>query len=143
MQWLLFLQSTGSRVLGLQYCSIWTQELQFAGSVAQAQEFWHMGLVAPRHVGSSQIRGSNLCLLHWQVDSLPLSPQGSCCSRRTVGWAVLPWREVGRIHLYLLQLLMAPSIPQPPQLSPLGLTSYFPSSQGCQPLDLGCTLNPG
>ena len=86
---------------------------------------------------------SNLCLLHWQVDSLPLSHQGSRHSRRTIGWAVLPWREVGRIHLYLLQPLMAPSTPQPPQLSPLGLTSYFPSSQGYQPLDLGCTQNPG
>ena len=26
---------------------------------------------------SSQLQGSNLCLLHWQVDSLPLSYQGS------------------------------------------------------------------
>ena len=30
-----------------------------------------MGLVAPQHVGSSRIR-DRTCLLHWQVDSLPL-----------------------------------------------------------------------
>ena len=34
-----------------------------------------MGLVTPRHVGSSLIR-SNPCLLHWQPDSLPLIHQG-------------------------------------------------------------------
>ena len=28
-------------------------------------------------MGSSQIRGSNPCLLHWRVDSLPLGHQGS------------------------------------------------------------------
>ena len=32
------------------------QQLWLAGSRAQAQQLWHTGLVAPRHVGSSQIR---------------------------------------------------------------------------------------
>ena len=32
------------------------QQLWLAGSRAQAQQLWHMGLVAPRHVGSSQTR---------------------------------------------------------------------------------------
>ena len=27
--------------------------------------------------GTFPTQGTNLCLLHWQVDSLPLSPQGS------------------------------------------------------------------
>ena len=35
-----------------------------------------MGLVAPRH-GIFPDQGSNPCRLHWQVDSLPLSHQGS------------------------------------------------------------------
>ena len=46
---LLLLQSVGPRVLGL-------QELRLPGSGAQAQELWLMGLVGPRHVGSSQTR---------------------------------------------------------------------------------------
>ena len=41
------------------------------GSRAQAQ---YCGTRAPWHVGSS---GSNLGLLHWQADSLPLSHLGS------------------------------------------------------------------
>ena len=32
------------------------QQLWLVGSRAQAQQLWHMGLVAPRHVGSSQTR---------------------------------------------------------------------------------------
>ena len=38
-----------------------------------------MSLVALWHVacGIFQGQGSNLCLLHWQADSLPLSHQGS------------------------------------------------------------------
>ena len=52
--WLLLLGSTGSRV--------------------QAQQLWHTGLVAPRHVGSSQTRNQTL---HWQADSQPLNHQGS------------------------------------------------------------------
>ena len=35
---------------------------------------WRIGLVALRHIGSSQIVP---CLLHWQMESLPLSHQGS------------------------------------------------------------------
>ena len=32
-----------------------------------------------QHTGSSQVQGSNPCLLHWQADSLLLSHQGSPC----------------------------------------------------------------
>ena len=49
LQWLLLLLATRCRVHGL-------QQLQLPGSRAQAQYFWHTGLVAPRPVGSSQIR---------------------------------------------------------------------------------------
>ena len=44
---------------------------------AQAQQLWLTGLVAPRHVGSSQNQGSNPCPLHWQADSQPLRHRGS------------------------------------------------------------------
>ena len=43
------LWSTGSRALGL-------QELRLLGSREPAQQLQCMGLVAPRHMGSSQIR---------------------------------------------------------------------------------------
>ena len=49
------------------------------GLWVRAQQLWCRGLVAPRHVGSSLDQGSNLCLLHWQVDSSSLKHQGSLC----------------------------------------------------------------
>ena len=48
-QWLLLLQSTGSRARGLSSCD-------FPVSRAQPQQLWYMGLVVLRHVGSSQTR---------------------------------------------------------------------------------------
>ena len=48
-----------------------------------------MGLVAPRHVGSSWIR-SNPCLLHWQADSLPLSYQGKPIGAFKCGFSLSP-----------------------------------------------------
>ena len=44
LQWLLSLRSTGSRCAGFSSCSTWAQQL------------WRMGLVTPRHVGSSRTR---------------------------------------------------------------------------------------
>ena len=41
LQWLLLLQSMGCRLTGFSCCS------------TQAQKLWYMGLVVPRHVGSS------------------------------------------------------------------------------------------
>ena len=35
---------------------MWAQYLWLAGSRAQAQNLWHMGLVASWHIGSSRIR---------------------------------------------------------------------------------------
>ena len=54
--WLLLLWSTGSRRAGFSSCITQAQQLWLAGSRAQAQQLWRTGLVAPRHVGSSQTR---------------------------------------------------------------------------------------
>ena len=56
LQWLLLLQSTGSRHTGFSSCGTRAQQLWFQGSRAQAQQLWHTGLVALRHVGSSWTR---------------------------------------------------------------------------------------
>ena len=49
LPWLLSLRSAGSRHVGF-------RQLWLMGSRAQAQQLWHMGLVALRHVGSSRTR---------------------------------------------------------------------------------------
>ena len=64
--WLLLLWGTGSRVRRL-------QQLWFPGSRAQAQWFRCSSLVAPWALGILPDWGLNPHLLHWQVDSLPLS----------------------------------------------------------------------
>ena len=59
-------------------CWAWALGTQvFSGSRAQAQYLWHMGLVAPRHVGS-QIRGrihvsciGRWILYHWVTREAP------------------------------------------------------------------------
>ena len=56
LQWLLLLRSTGSRCTGFSSCGTWAQQLWLAGSRVQAQQLWHAGLLAPRHVGSSRTR---------------------------------------------------------------------------------------
>ena len=54
------------------------QYLSLLSSRPLGQKSWHMGLVVLRHICRIfPEQGSNLCVLHWQVDSLPLSPQGS------------------------------------------------------------------
>ena len=96
--WCLFLLgSTGSRVCQLSNCGssvVVAHELSSCST--WAQQLQHMGsaVVAPRLQGTGSIvavcglscsvacgvfpdRGLNLCLLHWQADSLPLSHQGS------------------------------------------------------------------
>ena len=52
------------------------QQLQFPGSRAQAHSCGP-GLSCSVACGSFLDQGLNLCLLHWQPDSLPLSHQGS------------------------------------------------------------------
>ena len=56
LRWLLSLQSMGSRHTAFSSCGTWAQQSWLAGSRAQAQQLWHTGLVAPRHVGSSGTR---------------------------------------------------------------------------------------
>ena len=50
---------------GLQACGL--QQLWLADSRAQAQQLWHMGLVAPWHVGSSQTKDRTCvsCIGRW------------------------------------------------------------------------------
>ena len=74
---LLLLWSTGSRECGL-------QQLQRMGSVVGAPGLQSTGSIAVVHGLNCSIaygifldQGSNLCLLLWQVDSLPLSHHGS------------------------------------------------------------------
>ena len=56
LQWLLLLQSTDSRHVGFSSCG------------TQAQYLWHMGLVAPWHVGSSQTRAQTHVLsIGWRI----------------------------------------------------------------------------
>ena len=56
LPWPLLLRSMGSTCAGFSSCVMWTQQLWLAGSRAQAQQLWRMGLVAPRYVGSSWTR---------------------------------------------------------------------------------------
>ena len=64
---LLLLRSTGSRHAGFTSCGTWAQQLWLTGSRAQAQQLWRMGLVSPRHVGSSRTRdGTRVpCIGRW------------------------------------------------------------------------------
>ena len=58
-------------------CGAWTPECTgFRSCGIRIQQLWLWGLVAPSYVGSSWTRDWN-CLLLWQVNSLPLGPQGS------------------------------------------------------------------
>ena len=62
------------------------QWLRFPGSRAQAQSFRCTDLVALRHVD----QGLNLCLLHWQVDSISLNHHGS------PGLGIWRWQRIIR-----------------------------------------------
>ena len=75
LQWLLLLQRVGSRAYRLQW---------HRGSVVAAPRLQSTGSIVVVHrlscsaaCGIFPDEGLNLCLLHWQVDSLPLSHQGS------------------------------------------------------------------
>ena len=66
---------------GFSICSVWAQKLWLPGPRAQASLV--RGLSCSTACGIFPDQGSNSCLLHWQVDSLPLSHQGnpSCVFR--------------------------------------------------------------
>ena len=63
------LQCAGSRACGLSSSSSWA--LEHMGSVVVAH-----GPSCSEACGTFQDQGQNLCLLHWQADSLPLNHQG-------------------------------------------------------------------
>ena len=87
LQWLLLLQSRGSRAPRLQW-------LWLPGSRAQVQQLWCMGLVALRVAcGIFLDQGWNPHLLYWQADSLPLSHQGSSIKYFLIKICVLIFRH--------------------------------------------------
>ena len=77
-----------SRCCGFSWCGAWALGVQAlmvvaCGSVAVACGLWSTGSVVVEHglccpaaYGVFPDQGSNLCLLHWQADSFPLSHQG-------------------------------------------------------------------
>ena len=75
MRWPLLLWTRGHA--GFCSCSAWAQQLQLSGSGEQVQQLVEHGLSCSMVCGIFLDRGSNLCLLHWQVDSFPLSHQRS------------------------------------------------------------------
>ena len=62
--------------LGFSSCGTWAQQLQLLGSRAQANSCGTQASCSAAS-GITLHQGSNPCLLHWQVDSLPLNHQGS------------------------------------------------------------------
>ena len=84
LQLLLLLWSTGSRHAGFSSCGMWAQQLQFAGSRAQAQQLWRMGLVAPQHVGSFRTRAQTHvpCIGRWILNH---------CATREVPRLIFLW----------------------------------------------------
>ena len=70
-----------SRFGGFSRCG--AQALGSTGSVAAAPGLWSTGSIVVHRLSRCVVcrifldQGSNLCLLHWQADSLPLSHQGS------------------------------------------------------------------
>ena len=77
LQWLLLLRFMGSKAEGLQKFGpvgsvVGAPRLQSTGAIVVAH-----GLSCSTVCGIFPDQGWNLCLLHWQADSLPLSYQGS------------------------------------------------------------------
>ena len=64
---LLLLRSMGSRRVGFSSYVTRAKQLWLAGSRVQVQQLWLMGLVAPRHVGSSRTRAQTRvpCIGRW------------------------------------------------------------------------------
>ena len=80
LQWLLLLQSTGSRHMVFSSCSMQAQKLQLACSLAPE----HVASVVVAHrlscstaYGIFLNQGLKLCPLYWKADSDPLYYQGS------------------------------------------------------------------
>ena len=78
------LQAQASRCSGVSCCRAWALDhMSFSSCSSQAIEYRLNACGALAQLSCSTAcgifsdQGSNLCLLHWQVDSLPLSLQGS------------------------------------------------------------------
>ena len=56
LQRFLLLGSTGCRVRGLQTCGVGARQSRLIGSGTQTQQLWHVGFIAPWHVGSCLTR---------------------------------------------------------------------------------------
>ena len=82
------------RLQGMQASVAVDQELQSAGSVVVAHR-----LSCPVTCGYFPDQGSNSCLLHWKLYSLPLSHQGSA---QSVFCELEAGGEVSRILLFLI-----------------------------------------
>ena len=80
------LSSCGARVSHCSGFSCWgAQALGTQASVALAPGLWSTGSIAVAHRLRSSVacgifpnQGLNLCLLHWQTDSLPLTTMEAC-----------------------------------------------------------------
>ena len=94
LQWLPLLWRLGPRA-----CRF--QRLWLSGSRTQAQELWHMALIALRHVGYSQTGDGNPCLLHWQVDSLLFT----LCHQGIPGWIFFSQERFMGVSLSVLSRL--------------------------------------
>ena len=82
-RWLLLLWSTGSRHVGFSSCGTQAQLLWLAGSRAQAQQLWPMGLVAPWHVGSSRTRAQT------RVSCIGRQSLNHCATREALAHKIL------------------------------------------------------
>ena len=71
----LLMRSTGSGRSGFSTCGMWAPKLESTDLVLMAHE---LGCSVAREIFLDQ--GSNLCPLHWQAESLPLSLQGKTAS---------------------------------------------------------------
>lgn len=63
---------------GFSSCNTWTQQLWHAGLQGRVPNSFSTGASCSMTCGIlPRVRGLNLCLLHWQAESLSLSHQGS------------------------------------------------------------------
>ena len=76
MPWSVWFRAQALGRPGFGTCSSWAQELQLSGSSTGSIVVVH-GLSCSVACGVFSDQGSNPCLLHWQVDSLPLDRQKS------------------------------------------------------------------
>ena len=83
--------------LCLNLCDLWTVALQASLLMGFfRQEYWSgLPFPPPRDI---PIQGSNVHLLHWQVDSLPLAPPGNPVMGHRRKWHPTPVLLPGKSH---------------------------------------------